>query len=323
MNTKLLNWLIDDGISVKMLSDQKRNQFYDLGLKELVSNKKCIDVGFGTGLLSFLALKHGAESIRAYESNFKRFELGLHILKETGVESQIQLINKSFDTSCILPTDDIIFHEIIGALLYNENLQCTFNDRIPVFPAMYRTDFLLFEVDAKDVDSLKIAQPEEQVRTRIQKEFFLLKENPFSVGIEVNEKYSNIIRKFANEFFNDQLTTQIHKMDPKTVSDFNLAQKTLFESFKKENSKLACSIVVDYKEKQKYVETVISKELLKNRTVVVVPNYYFSNNDRTFELSSGHWNSTLPWQESVVLDCVENDVHVRQDLLNGRINYWE
>jgi hypothetical protein len=322
MNNRLLNWLSDDGITIRMLKDHTRNQFYDQALKEIVPGKRCIDVGFGTGILSLLALKHGAKSIRAYESNTERYELGLYIISQLGLENQIELINSSFNSSCILPTDDLIFHEIIGAVLYSEGLRCTFNDQIPVCPAEYHTDFMLFEIDQTSIESLKLAQSDNYAVNRMQKEFLSLKDQIFSTGIDIDDRYNKIVSGLIDDYFDYQTHTRIHKLSPKTVSDFTPVQQKLFESFGKQAGTLACSITADYKEKNKYIETTISKDLLKNKTVVVVPHCYFSNNGHRVNIQEAHWNARMRWQESAILDQVDGDVHIRQSLVNGHIIYW-
>jgi predicted RNA methylase len=52
-----------DGVYLSMLNDVARNHFYDQILTE-VRNQHCVEIGFGTGLLSMLALKHGALASR-------------------------------------------------------------------------------------------------------------------------------------------------------------------------------------------------------------------------------------------------------------------
>jgi predicted RNA methylase len=45
-----------DGVYLSMLNDVARNQFYDQVLTQ-VRDHDCVEIGFGTGLLSMLALK--------------------------------------------------------------------------------------------------------------------------------------------------------------------------------------------------------------------------------------------------------------------------
>jgi hypothetical protein len=116
-----LNWLTDDGINLPMINDVPRNAFYDKILSHGVKNKKCCDIGFGTGLLSLLALKHGADSIIAYEKDPGRFELGQWVIKNLGLNNVIDLRN-SLATSQHIVEDgcQVVFHEIIHQGLWGE-----------------------------------------------------------------------------------------------------------------------------------------------------------------------------------------------------------
>jgi predicted RNA methylase len=76
-----IDFLNHDGVNRAMINDFMRNQFYDNIFAETVKDQHCVDIGFGTGLLSILALKHGARSVTAYESDPARFELGQLIIQ--------------------------------------------------------------------------------------------------------------------------------------------------------------------------------------------------------------------------------------------------
>lgn len=322
INNRLHNWLSDDGITLRMLKDKQRNKFYDAALRELVPGKNCIDVGFGTGLLSLIALKHGAVHIRAYESNFERYHLGLHIITELGLEKQIHLTHQKFDATCITSTDEVIFHEIIGAVLYSEGLRCTFNDSIPVCPGQYTTEFVLFDVDPGDIESLKIWQPNSNVRNRMQQEFYTAQLQQFDIGIDVNNGYLNIVNALVEDYFNDQKTTKVHKLLPKTVSDFTSVQQHLFESLEKQKGQISASIVVSSQNKNDdYIEVTVSKNILCNRTLVIMPRCYFEFNGHKMSIQDGHWNPRMRWQESAILTDVDTDLTIRQSLLDGKITY--
>jgi predicted RNA methylase len=84
-----------DGVYLSMLNDVARNQFYDQILTE-VYDQHCVEIGFGTGLLSMLALKHGARSIVAYESDPDRYRLGCEVIKLLGLQDRITLINQRY-----------------------------------------------------------------------------------------------------------------------------------------------------------------------------------------------------------------------------------
>ena len=70
---KEIDWYNHDGVNLSMINDFMRNQFYDRVLSKHVTNQNCTDVGFGTGLLSMIALKHGATHVRAFEVDYHRY----------------------------------------------------------------------------------------------------------------------------------------------------------------------------------------------------------------------------------------------------------
>jgi len=80
-----------NGVYLPMINDAARNQFYDRILTE-VRDQDCVEIGFGTGFLSMLALKHGARSIVAYESDPVRYELGCKVIELLKLSD-----NKTFD----------------------------------------------------------------------------------------------------------------------------------------------------------------------------------------------------------------------------------
>lgn len=320
LNKKLLNWLIDDGIAIRLITDHKRNQYYEEIIKNRVNGKNCIDVGFGTGILSLLAVKHGAKSVRAYEVNADRYKLGLEIIKHCNLEDKIELVNQRFNTDLIKDSDELIIHEIIGATIYNEALYCLFNDKIPVCPSNYKTDFVLYEVDKKDIESLKLIQDTTKNLNRTQIEFNTYKNRNFTLGIDIGEKYEEKVFGLINDFYNYQYTNTVEKLNPKIVSDFTEEQRNLFYSLK--NGIVACTIEIDYNQTELFVGKTISKDVLKNKTYILVPNYYFSDNNLEFDMQGTHWNERLAWQEAVILDNVNSDLYIRQNLTNGIIHYW-
>lgn len=120
----LINWLDHDGVNLPMINDFLRNQFYDDIIANNVQDKNCLDIGFGTGLLSMLALQHGAKSIIAYECDPIRFRLGLEIIKQLGLNDKIKLINKRYDNK-FLDTHsniEVIYSELIDSHIWSDGL---------------------------------------------------------------------------------------------------------------------------------------------------------------------------------------------------------
>lgn len=120
-----------------MMEDTVRNKFYDEILKEC-KGKCCIDVGAGSGLLAFLALKHGAKKVICFEQNSNSARHIEQCRKRMRIpSSRIKVINDEFRVSrwnrgdYDLPNNiDIVFHEILGSYIWNELMLNTFDEDI-------------------------------------------------------------------------------------------------------------------------------------------------------------------------------------------------
>ena len=117
-----INWHSDDGVFFPMLMDWARNQYYDKVIPSTVPGRECVEVGFGTGMLSLLALKHGATHVTAYESNADRYQLGQYIIDHLGLNNQIDLIQQEFSWRTPVNPASVIISETVGTQLWSEHL---------------------------------------------------------------------------------------------------------------------------------------------------------------------------------------------------------
>ncbi|XP_043257673.1 protein arginine N-methyltransferase 7 isoform X1 [Colletes gigas] len=84
-----------------MLHDHERNEKYYVALKTAIERKhqtgeeaNVIDIGTGTGLLSMMAAKCGADSVTACEAFTPMAKCAIKIIEENGFENKIKLIHK-------------------------------------------------------------------------------------------------------------------------------------------------------------------------------------------------------------------------------------
>lgn len=110
-----------DGVNLAMINDFMRNQFYDRVLSRYVANQHCTDIGFGTGLLSMLALKHGARHVRAFESDADRYLLGCEIIARLQLQNKIELVHDRYSAATHTATP-ITFAEIVNCNIWGEGL---------------------------------------------------------------------------------------------------------------------------------------------------------------------------------------------------------
>lgn len=179
-----------------MINDVPRNVFYDKILSETVRGKKCCDIGFGTGLLSLLALKHGASSIIAYEKDPVRFELGQRIIKSLNLSSKIDLKNIHSGTADIENNDcDIVFHEIVHQGIWGEGLwhiRPSKQGAKQYIPGNY-----FFELSASAISDTTV-------------DGFLNGDNLldyFNPGVEINSEFVDLINRLILQ--NDSKKTQL------------------------------------------------------------------------------------------------------------------
>lgn len=233
-----MNWLDDDGINLPMINDVPRNLFYDRILSKNVKGKKCCDIGFGTGLLSILALKHGATSIIAYEQDPDRFELGKKVIAHLGLTNRIELKNQIASYTDIENSDcDVIFHEIVHQGIWGEGLWYIKPSKFGIkkyIPGNYFFELYATEIDDATVDG------------------FLNSDNGiehFNPGVETRIDFVDLINSFI--FKNNSKKIQILTDDDRLIKlDWNKIHKDwswnpgyVFKNYPKQ---LLCKYNIDY-----------------------------------------------------------------------------
>jgi hypothetical protein len=139
-----------------LMNDTLRNQFYHQILTE-ITGKRCLEIGFGPGLLSFIALRHHPKHIVAFEQNLQVYELGKYLIKKSGVEDRITLLNDRVDLSFINPADfDVVYHEVVSNGLWDEGpgVFSYLNTSVPFIPSSYVCDFYACEISKDEFTNL-------------------------------------------------------------------------------------------------------------------------------------------------------------------------
>ena len=123
-----------------MLHDTERNQLYYEGLKSAIEMKRALgqpvhvlDIGTGTGLLSMMAAKLGADSITAIEEFRPMANCAEKIIAENGYQDKIKLVRKRSTSVQVGPGLDmerrcnILVTEVFDTELIGEGAISTFN----------------------------------------------------------------------------------------------------------------------------------------------------------------------------------------------------
>jgi hypothetical protein len=104
-----------------------------------VKDKVVVDVGFGTGLLSIMAIELGAKRVVAFEQYHEMYKFGIKLIKHLGLEDKIELINDRFNTNRLVGDEDLLIHEIFAENLWGEYLLYSLqNCPIPIVPNIYK-----------------------------------------------------------------------------------------------------------------------------------------------------------------------------------------
>lgn len=286
-----------DGVYLPMINDVLRNKFYDHVLQE-VRNQYCIEIGFGTGFLSMLALKHGALHITAYESHSARFELGCAIIQMLKLEHKITLLNRQFDYNCI-GKGLTIFTETVDDNIWGEGL---FNSlpRLPgqkFLPGQY-----FLEMHAVPV-SLEIAQYLTQT----------WEDKHFAPAVDIDPKFVSCINLLLAKKYKKPLKLKI----PLSTGITELSgDKNLIKLISKNT--IAGSYTVDAN--TKFVDNSVYefKIQIDDRPVLLVPRAGLRHNKHVFYLDTGHWRVC---KSPVIVNQPHSTVTASHNVHTGNISY--
>ena len=167
-----------------MINDVVRNRFYKKILKD-TKNKNCLEIGFGSGILSILALEAGANHIVAYEEDLETYQLGLEIIQSLNLENKIELIGQQFRPDNIHrhKNIDYIFTETINHTLFGESMLKAVSGPLPeILPNIYFLE--VYAVPVSNNYAKRLINSDTTVC------------NP---GLEITEKFSATINKILNK----------------------------------------------------------------------------------------------------------------------------
>ena len=316
----------DDGVNLAMLNDTIRNQFYDKLFKNNVHNRRCVDIGFGTGFLSVLAIKHGAKHILAYEEDKSRYDLGCAVIKKLGLEKYITLKNQNFTSEKIASHDiDVWFHEIVDPNIWGEGLFECFSRKMSNYflPSKYFLELYAIVIPKSFADEMIEIN---KVKKNSKK---------FSPGVDIDQKFTDCINFFLSQ-----------KQEPIFLDQTSLRQGVNYYHYIKNNigsllknftkDQCVAKYVIDFNVQS--VATTIgsdvnilpiywsSKQQLlqintkdwRDQFVLLVPRTGMQHRKDILYLDTGHWG---PAQEPILLIHPQGDLIVTHNLKNGSIKY--
>ena len=315
-----------DGVNLPMINDFMRNQFYDRVLMHNVHNQQCMDIGFGTGFLSMLALKHGAKHITAYESDYDRYQLGCKIIDMLQLKDQITLFNQRYTHDMNLEHIDVVFTETVNGNLWWEGLY----NSIPRQPGKkFLPGQYFLEIHAHPI-------PESFARGLIE---FSEDQFKFAPGIDLNDQFVSCVNLLITKKYKTaikpkakiNLTAGINAVEKSSTVwgqnayaravlagqcvarytiDANLTtiSTTAFDITTTE------TINFDVRQHQLCIDT----QAWQNQTVLIVPRAGMQHGNHKLYLDTGHWGTT---QDPVILHQPQQPLTVSHRLTNGAIHY--
>ncbi len=312
---KNLNWHNDDGINLPMINDVNRNLFYEQIIKNNVTNKTCVDIGFGTGLLSLMALEHGAEKVIAYEKNYDRYLLGHYIIKQLNLESKIELLHKQFDSEQEFNKDYVYISEIVDTNLWAEGLW----NVIPQYENMHMLpNNIFFELYLLPINDLLVSKLYDN-----NIEYF----NP---GVKINNQFTNLINNliFENNFDDDvKLNKGINVFPYQSNHDYHrlisTKKPTAYYSLDIKNNKI--KIKDDYKKmnqkidhNQEKIELKIKRKKLNKDKLLLIPRVGLGHKNNKLYLDLACWGKV---DFPVIINEVGSDLTIIHNVTDGKIEY--
>jgi hypothetical protein len=314
-----IDWDNHDGVNRAMINDFVRNQFYDRVLAGC--QQQVVDIGFGTGLLSMLALKHGARQVVAFESDPDRYLLGQTIIDDLGLADRIELRPVRYDHSMAAEFSGWTFvTETVNGNLWQEGIWNSLPRRPGVrfipnllgveFFATTIPDYFAFalgkeHVDLKsftpgvDVDLTFVREVNAQMGSAARVEYPRLEPGLITFNHEVNTAWG--------------WTPYMRCFNPRSrpcAQYYLLVDQAQWQSF-------SGAVEVDFD--QKYRDVIIDLPQAADQAVLVVPRAVMLYGNHSLYLDMGHWG---PTQKPVIVNRYQGRLVARHNLRNGDISYY-
>jgi hypothetical protein len=199
-----------------MINDFNRNTFYKKILSQEVAGKNCLEVGFGTGILSIIACDFGAKHITAYEHNDDAYQFGLELIDVLRLSDRISLINETFTSSKILNITnlDVMFSETVDNSLWGEGwFSNTFidNTHIKILPEKYFFESYCIEVN----DNCALG-------------FLTEPSHLFNPGIEINSEYIDFINGYFVNNRQHNVMSNVERYKTNKIVDISFCNQGTF-----------------------------------------------------------------------------------------------
>lgn len=318
-----LDWLNHDGVNLAMLNDAVRNHFYNDAIRHSVRDKHCIEIGFGTGLLSVLALQHGARHITAFESDQDRYELGLLVLDRLKLHNKVTLHNSRFCRDTCTDFSDIIIHEVLAPNLWGERLWYSLGAPVSWLPRDVMVDIHCIPVSNRLAENLQGA----------------CQDHCFDPGVDITESFVTLINDVMRIKSGSPVCEIIRSAVMPGFTSFDEGQQTLhgYHAHMRmiDSCDLAAGYRIDCTARQLHrldhgvwstqdldlnmldIQLNLELDQDRSRTWLIVPTVSVQHGGRRLRLDRASWG---PTQQARIAHRVSN-VTVTHSFETGRFDY--
>ena len=168
---------------VPMLNDMDRNLAYANAIKETISlfvkeqkrNPRILDLGAGSGLLTLVALEHGAEHVTALEANSTLAGLLPSILQKHSPKKWTVANNLSvhFTLASRQQPFDMVICELLGSMIHSESMAVYLYDLIHK-RKLVRAFFSETEKETEKEDEKEKEKEETKEKKEIRKKYYVV-----------------------------------------------------------------------------------------------------------------------------------------------------
>ena len=318
-----IDWQRDDGVNIDMINDIARNRFYDSIMSHDIRGKRAVDIGFGTGLLTMLALKHGAQHVIAYEQDANRWRLGTNVICDLGLEDRIELRWSKFQHKDIKElTDRIFFTEVVNGNFFYEGLWNILPNepKLDFRPSQYCLDLYAIDITLDLAHLLKNIPNQSQFHPGVETwPGFVDRINYYRSGSDP-QQIDDSVHNGINEFECHSETVWgwiphmkiIHLYSPVAGYCLDATQNTLSTW----NDQDKAIVPRDHDIKDITVEINVMAQ--NHRCQLIVPRTSMCYNGQKLYLDQSHWG---PVQSPVIIKDFVGKVAVCHDVRTGDISY--
>lgn len=251
-----------------------------------------------------LALKHGAEHVRAYELNHDRFALGQEIIQRLGLQNKIELINARYDRSH--GSTPVMFTETVNGNLWWEGLWSSLPlEASQIFlPGTYFLEIWAAVIPRSFAQGLASTEAGER---------------RFNPAVDIDPQFVQVVNELAGT------PAPLDVPLAQGLVGFPRQIQTDWQWIPYMRAVQQGHVVARYETSRHvpdldHFELAIDVSAWQGQCVVLVPRMGMKQDQDCLYLDTGHWG---PGEDPVLLIEPQRNLVVHHNVRTGRIEYFE